>query len=104
MAQNVRLVYSSTLIVRNNFILCSFHPYLFFNQDRDTFTFIGFYVTEKGDAMDPTTAETRIPKLMSQDLRRHLRQYSADMWDDYRKWTRCVLYSRVHLHCFKYCF
>lgn len=31
----------------------SSHPYLFFNQDRVTITFVGFIVTPQGDLVDP---------------------------------------------------
>ena len=34
---------------------CSFHPYIFFNKDHDSLTFIGFNVNDKGDLIDPAT-------------------------------------------------
>jgi len=31
------------------------HPYIFFNQDKLTATFVGFTVTDDGDLLDPRT-------------------------------------------------
>ena len=33
--------------------LLSYHPYLFFNEDRASITFIGFNVKRNGDLLDP---------------------------------------------------
>ena len=34
---------------------CRPHPYIFFNEDRATATFVGFTVTDDGDLLDPRT-------------------------------------------------
>ena len=74
------------------FLLCSFHPYLLFNQDNISFTFVGFNVTVDGDAVDPSASKVIVPKIMSSDLRRALIEVDKDidLLEDYRKWRRCV--------------
>lgn len=72
------------------FCLCSFHPYLFFNQDGISFTFVGFYVTENGDAIDPATSRVIMPKIMSTDLRSILRVNKINLSENFRRWKRCV--------------
>ena len=67
-------------------LLYSFHPYLFFNNDQDTFTFMGFYVNEKCDAVDPNTQRIIIQSVLQNDLRLLLKQSSVDLSDNYLKW------------------
>ena len=75
-----------------DFFLCSFHPYLFFNQDNISFTFFGFNVTENGDAVDPATSKVIEPKIMSSELRTALMDVdkNVNLLEDYRKWNRYV--------------
>ena len=78
-------------IIIADFVLCSFHPYLFFNQD-NSFTFVGFNVTSNGDAVDPATSEVIEPKIMSSDLRTALMDVygNVNLLEDYHKWNRYV--------------
>ncbi len=34
-------------------LLCSYHPYLFFNEDGVSITFVGFNANSRGDLLDP---------------------------------------------------
>ena len=54
-------------------LLFSPHPYLFFNQDHITLTFLGFFVNFAGDVVDPETSQTLEKGLMSKQLRDGLR-------------------------------
>ena len=36
-----------------SFIFVSYHPYLFFNEDGMSITFVGFNVSRTGDLLDP---------------------------------------------------
>ena len=78
------------MLFKRLFPLCSFHPYLFFNQDGISFTFVGFYVTENGDAIDPATSRVIMPKIMSADLRLILSVNKINLSENFRRWKRCV--------------
>ncbi|XP_015765580.1 PREDICTED: E3 ubiquitin-protein ligase RNF213-like [Acropora digitifera] len=48
------------------------HPYLFFNQDRSTMTFLGFSINCNGDLVDPQASTILERGLMPQNLRNGL--------------------------------
>ncbi|RMX46188.1 hypothetical protein pdam_00007847 [Pocillopora damicornis] len=54
------------------------HPYLFFNQDHITMTFLGFFINSAGDLVDPQTSQTLEEGLMSQPLRNGLQAQGVD--------------------------
>ena len=85
-------------VYQSGFLLCSFHPYLLFNQDNISFTFVGFNVTFDGDAIDPATHKVIVPKIMSSGLRRALMEVDKDidLLEDCRKWRRCVQLALMH--------
>lgn len=64
----------------------SFHPYLFFNQDRDTFTFMGFCVDDDCNAIDPNNGKTILPNVFSKDLKSLLKAHFVDFSDNYLNW------------------
>ena len=66
----------------------SFHPYLFFNQDGESFTFVGFFVNSQGDAIDPDTSRVIEHQIMSSKLQVGLKHQRINLSEDYRKWTR----------------
>ncbi len=37
------------------FVFLSYHPYLFFNEDGISITFVGFNANRQGDLLDPIT-------------------------------------------------
>ena len=59
-------------------LLFSPHPYLFFNQDHITMTFLGFSINSAGDLVDPQSSETLEKGLMSKPLRNGLRAQGVD--------------------------
>ena len=59
-------------------LLFSPHPYLFFNQDHITITFLGFFINSTGDLVDPQTSQTLEEGLMSQPLRNGLQAQRVD--------------------------
>ena len=69
-------------------LCCSFHPYLFFNQDQDSLTFVGFYINSRGDAIDPATSRIIEEQIMSKELQEALKQNRINLSEDYRKWNR----------------
>ena len=64
----------------------SFHPYLFFNEDRVTITFLGFCVNKAFDAIDPATGNIIYKSVIQEALCTELRFQGVDLFDDYRKW------------------
>ena len=61
------------------FSVCSFHPYLFFNQDHVTLTFLGFNVDSRGNLYDPDTKKIIQCGIMTRDLYQDLnRQMERD--------------------------
>ena len=59
-------------------LLFSPHPYLFFNQDHITMTFLGFFINSAGDLVDPQTSQTLEKGLMSKPLRNGLQAQRVD--------------------------
>ena len=59
-------------------LLFSPHPYLFFNQDHITMTFLGFFINSAGDLVDPQRSETLEKGLMSKPLQNGLRAQGVD--------------------------
>ncbi|KAK2555497.1 E3 ubiquitin-protein ligase rnf213-alpha [Acropora cervicornis] len=47
----------------------SSHPYIFFNQDRVSMTFVGFHIDQNGNLIDPNRGVVIQPNLMSRHLR-----------------------------------
>ena len=63
-------------------LLYSPHPYLFFNQDHITMTFLGFFINSAGDLVDPQTSQTLEKGLMSKSLRSGLQAQRVDFAAD----------------------
>jgi len=73
-----------------NFLLYSQHPYIFFNQDHMTMTFIGFKVNDKYQSTDPKSGKViegcDVPKnvfnsILTQGV--DLRNYVTNSWNKY---------------------
>ena len=50
-------------------LLFSLHPYLFFNDDRQTFTFVGFVIDNDGRLKDHRTQQFHCEPIMNRHLR-----------------------------------
>lgn len=64
------------------------HPYLFFNQDHITMTFLGFYINSAGDLVDPQTNRTLERGLMSKQLRNGLEAQRVDFTANANNWKK----------------
>ena len=62
--------------------LSSFHPYIFFNKDHNSMTFIGFNVKDNGDLIDPATKKPICQRLLPSNLLRGLRAQTVTFTDD----------------------
>ena len=66
----------------------SSHPYIFFNDDRVTITFVGFRVTSNGDLIDPKGRRITETAIMSPQLYTGLKQNQVNFDEDYCKWDK----------------
>ena len=67
----------------------SSHPYIFFNQDRHTMTFLGFNISDRGDLMDSINPNTAIKhKIMRPDLMKVLKHNRVNLCEDFQKLKR----------------
>ena len=64
------------------------HPYLFFNEDRVTMTFLGFSINSAGDLTDPQTMRTLEKSLMSKQLRLGLQAQRVDFTANPENWKK----------------
>ena len=70
----------------------STHPYIFFNPDHVTLTFLGFQVNEDGFSqfLDPQTGEISRQQLMSRHLRTGLHVQKVDLNNDFESYSKYV--------------
>ncbi|KAF6041604.1 hypothetical protein EB796_000117 [Bugula neritina] len=74
------------------------HPYLFFNEDGDTFTPLGFFVQPTGGSyslMDCQTNEELFPNWISQELKRALDHYHLPMSENFNNLKRLAQLTKL---------
>ena len=75
---------------------CSSHPYLFFNQDRISITFVGFTVTRNGDLCDPSHRGTILERgIMDRQLYTGLSAQQVNFDEDYRRWSKEMMIRKI---------
>ena len=76
------------------FSICSSHPYLFFNQDRITMSFLGFNVDVNGNLLDPDLGCVIKPNIMTknlyEDLMRQMTRNEVTLNTNYKTLNRYV--------------
>ena len=88
--------YTVSLFVVTYSFLYSSHPYLFFNQDRMSFTFVGFVVTSDGDLCDLTKPGVILERgIMTKQLCTGLKAQRVDLYEDYRHWPKNVMIQKI---------
>ena len=70
---------------------CSFHPYIFFNKDHNSMTFVGFSVKDNGDLIDPATRKVIHKQLFTDRLLVGLKAQKVSLTDDSN--NQLVMYS-----------
>lgn len=79
------------LLKHFNILLSTFrspHPYVFFNHDRNSMTFLGFLLSKNGDLLNPANNETLEKRLMSPILREELKLQGVNFDKNYEAWDR----------------
>lgn len=64
------------------------HPYIFFNPDHATMTFLGFQVDQNGNLLDPKTKEIIKRNIMSRPLRTGLHVQKVDLDNNFESYSK----------------
>ena len=75
-------------IFKFNFILTSSHPYLFFNQDRRSMTFMGLLVDEDGNLIDYKNDKVLEKNFINKRLKENLEQNFVSFKENYKSWKK----------------
>lgn len=74
---------------------CSPHPYLFFNADGSTFTFMGFIIDVRtGNILLPNSTEVLTEAALSRQLCDALIRNRVDLQENFDALPRCDVHSR----------
>ncbi|XP_064403130.1 E3 ubiquitin-protein ligase RNF213-like isoform X2 [Halichondria panicea] len=71
------------------------HPYIFFNEDNVSITFVGFKVTQNGDLVDPAHKTVLESAIMTQQLYTGLKQNGVNFDEDYRGWSKAQMITKI---------
>ena len=71
------------------------HPYIFFNKDRISITFVGFTVTAQGDLLNPSNHQVLEHAIMNHQLYTGLLCNKVNFQDDYRCWTKPIMIHKI---------
>ena len=77
------------------FYSISTHPYIFFNQDRESITFVGFTVTEDGDLINPIDNKELEHAIMTPKLYRGLLHNKVNFNYDCKNWKRSDMINSI---------
>ena len=75
----------------------SYHPYLFFNNDGYSITFVGFNANSRGDLIDPVK-NARIEGLegvLNRWLHAGLKQNGVDLSENYQLWDKGTMMEKM---------
>ena len=64
------------------------HPYLFFNEDRQSITFIGLQITRNGQLMDSRGGRVLQSQIMTRDLSTALHTQRFRLQENYENWSK----------------
>ena len=73
----------------------SSHPYIFFNQDKVSVTFVGFRVARNGDLIDSDRGGVLERSIMSQNLYTGLKTQRVNFDEDYRRWPKEIMIEKI---------
>ena len=75
----------------------SYHPYLFFNRDGYTITFVGFNANSSGDLIDPVK-NARIEgleRVLNRQLHAGLTQNQVNLSENYQLWDKKTMMQKM---------
>ncbi|XP_072046321.1 E3 ubiquitin-protein ligase rnf213-alpha-like [Amphiura filiformis] len=76
----------------------SLHPYIFFNHDHESMTFMGFYIDHDGSLRDPSTQNVIEANIMNRILRQALHVNGVELskdFDNLPRWKKLQQLGRV---------
>ena len=76
------------------FLLFSAHPYIFFNWDRFSITFVGFKVSPDRRILDPDGRTIEVAR-MSKQLLAGLKHNKVNFAEDYRQWNKLKMIEKI---------
>ena len=71
------------------------HPYLFFNKDGTSITFIGFNVNQGGDLIDPVHNRIIERAAMTPQLYAGLRHNQVNLSENYQHWSKNIMIKKI---------
>ena len=77
----------------------SYHPYLFFNNDGNSITFVGFNANSRGDLIDPVK-NARIEGLegvLNFQLHAGLKRNQVNLSENYQLWDKRTMMKKMGL-------
>ena len=88
---------TSSYHISIHFLAHSYHPYLFFNEDRSSITFVGFNVNKDGDLMDPVKNQTIQKAIMTPQLYAGLQENHVDFSENYYNWGKQKMLKKISM-------
>ena len=79
------------------FSLLSPHPYIFFNNDRVSITFVGFTVNKEGNLINPENQKVIERNIMKSSLYEGLKINQVNFADDHRKWEKSDMIQKISM-------
>ena len=73
------------------------HPYIFFNKDGVSITFVGFTVTKEGHLINPQNQKVIEKRIMPKSLYGGLKVNRVDFADDHRKWKKDDMIKKISM-------
>ena len=96
MGEEVSGKYFSQLL-KYLFFTCSYHPYLFFNRDGFSMTFVGFNANKDGDLIDPikNASIEGLERVVGAQLQAGLRQNNVNLSENYQLWNKMTMMPKI---------
>ena len=88
------LTYKFQLFLHNS-TSNSYHPYLFFNQDKMSITFVGFNAKPNGDLLDPVKNKLIERASLSRQLYSGLKQNGVNLSENYKDWNKQTMIEKL---------
>lgn len=85
------------IISSSNCLSFRLHPYLFFNRDLASLTYIGFNINDNGDLINPTNHEVVEKSVISKQLVQDLKVNYCDFQESFISLQKYVLYFKFNM-------